>query len=366
MNETTLCKNIAALRKGAGLTQEALATKLGLTYQAVSKWENGLSCPDVQLLPEIADIFNISIDQLFGREPVAPAPAAEPQPEAEPAALIKIESDRPVNVTYEDHLPPWEDDNTLYIALYRGHELINEDAIPLEKVDHIPFTYEGPALNIRSILPVVVEGDVQGDVLSGGDVKCENVEGDVSAGGDIDCGSVSGHVSAAGDVDCGGVEGNVFAGGDVDSGSVEGCVYAGDSVDCGSVEGSIIAGDDVDCSSVGGSVFAGGDADFSTPEIDRIMSQMQEQLRHAQEQVRRSAEEARRNAENTRRKAEDVRRNNAYRNKDKNFEIKFDMDEVSSEQFREKVDGLVNGVEKMLDGLFDKLDFGKNKKKNDQ
>ena len=67
MNELTLCKNIAALRKGAGLTQEALASQLGLTYQAISKWENGLSCPDVQLLPQIADIFNVSIDALFCR-----------------------------------------------------------------------------------------------------------------------------------------------------------------------------------------------------------------------------------------------------------------------------------------------------------
>lgn len=58
-----LSSNICALRKQHSLTQEALADKLGLTFQAVSKWENGLSSPDIQLLPELADIFGVSLDE---------------------------------------------------------------------------------------------------------------------------------------------------------------------------------------------------------------------------------------------------------------------------------------------------------------
>ncbi len=367
MNELTLCKNIAALRKGAGMTQEALATKLGLTYQAISKWENGLSCPDVQLLPQIADIFNVSIDALFGRE--SPAPVAEPQPETEPAALIKIESDQPVNVTYEENLPPWEDDNTLYVALYRGHELISEDALPLEKLNEVPFNYEGPALNIHSILPVHIEGDVMGDVLCGSDVKCENVTGDVSAGGNVDCGSVAGHVNAAGDVDCGGVEGNVFAEGDVDSGSVQGSVYAGGGVDSGSVGGSVIARGDVDCAGVGGSVFAGGDVDAASVgrgckadcgDIDRVMAQMEDQLRWAQEQAQQQMRQAQQAVD------EDIKKlpkaPGVYHYKNGRVRADIVMDNMDSDQLKEKVDGLVSGVEKMLDGFFDKLDFGKRKK----
>ncbi|MBR4953711.1 MAG: helix-turn-helix transcriptional regulator, partial [Oscillospiraceae bacterium] len=81
MNENILSTNIARLRKEHALTQDALAGKLGVTYQAVSKWENGASCPDVMLLPEIADIFNVTVDNLFGREtPVIEAP---PAPSAE-------------------------------------------------------------------------------------------------------------------------------------------------------------------------------------------------------------------------------------------------------------------------------------------
>lgn len=60
---------IAQLRKAKGLTQAALAADLGVSSQAVSKWENGLSCPDIQLLPQIADYFGISTDELLGHHP---------------------------------------------------------------------------------------------------------------------------------------------------------------------------------------------------------------------------------------------------------------------------------------------------------
>ncbi len=62
----SLCERIAKLRKQRGFTQEQLATRLGITYQAVSKWENEQSCPDVSLLPMIAEVFQISLDELFG------------------------------------------------------------------------------------------------------------------------------------------------------------------------------------------------------------------------------------------------------------------------------------------------------------
>jgi len=58
---------IGKLRKQSGLTQEQLAQRLGVTYQAVSKWENGQSCPDVTLLPQLSDVFRVSLDELFGR-----------------------------------------------------------------------------------------------------------------------------------------------------------------------------------------------------------------------------------------------------------------------------------------------------------
>ena len=59
-------KNIAKYRKAKGLTQEELGAKLGVTNQAVSKWESEVSMPDVMLLPEIANALNITLDDLYG------------------------------------------------------------------------------------------------------------------------------------------------------------------------------------------------------------------------------------------------------------------------------------------------------------
>lgn len=62
--------SIAALRKEKGITQEALAAVIGVSGQAVSKWESG-GMPDAELFPAIADYFEVSIDRLFGRDVLA-------------------------------------------------------------------------------------------------------------------------------------------------------------------------------------------------------------------------------------------------------------------------------------------------------
>ena len=67
MNET-FGKRFSELRKKHHYTQEDIANKLNITPQAVSKWENDLSAPDISLLKEWAGIFNISIDELLGNE----------------------------------------------------------------------------------------------------------------------------------------------------------------------------------------------------------------------------------------------------------------------------------------------------------
>ena len=56
---------IRKMRYVAGLTQEQLAQKLRVSAQSVSKWENEVSMPDIALLPDIAEIFGVSIDELF-------------------------------------------------------------------------------------------------------------------------------------------------------------------------------------------------------------------------------------------------------------------------------------------------------------
>ena len=60
-----LGKKIKQLRFKAGLTQEQLAEKLNIGAQSVSKWENAVSMPDIASLPLLAEIFGVSVDDLF-------------------------------------------------------------------------------------------------------------------------------------------------------------------------------------------------------------------------------------------------------------------------------------------------------------
>jgi transcriptional regulator with XRE-family HTH domain len=62
-------KQITAMRRARDMTQEQLATLIGVSAQTVSKWECGTTMPDILLLPVIAEIFETSIDALFGIEP---------------------------------------------------------------------------------------------------------------------------------------------------------------------------------------------------------------------------------------------------------------------------------------------------------
>ena len=63
-----LGRKIADTRRNARLTQNDLAARVGVTAQAVSKWEQGRSCPDIAILDEIADALGISLFELLGME----------------------------------------------------------------------------------------------------------------------------------------------------------------------------------------------------------------------------------------------------------------------------------------------------------
>ncbi len=61
----TLGEVIAETRKQRGMTQLDLAGKMGVTDKAVSKWERGLSCPDISSLPQLAEVLGVSVDKLM-------------------------------------------------------------------------------------------------------------------------------------------------------------------------------------------------------------------------------------------------------------------------------------------------------------
>ena len=89
------------------MTQEELAERLNVSAQAVSKWEQKINLPDIMLLPEIADVFMISTDDLFGR-------------------IINTD---PVFELVE--AVPWEDDRKIRFAVYHGKKLIQQSSYEL-------------------------------------------------------------------------------------------------------------------------------------------------------------------------------------------------------------------------------------------
>ena len=76
----TIGNRISALRKKKGLKQEELAAALGVSGQAVSKWENDQTCPDISLLPKLAQVLDVTVDLLLtGEEPQKGARIAPPE-----------------------------------------------------------------------------------------------------------------------------------------------------------------------------------------------------------------------------------------------------------------------------------------------
>ncbi len=73
--------NIVALRKKNNITQEALASQMGVTAAAVSKWENNGTFPDLLMLCALADFFQVTTDELLGRnvKPICIAVASDSQ-----------------------------------------------------------------------------------------------------------------------------------------------------------------------------------------------------------------------------------------------------------------------------------------------
>lgn len=65
MNQENIGKFIAELRKENNMTQQQLADKLGVTDRAVSNWENGRRLPDISLLKELSEIYDITIDEII-------------------------------------------------------------------------------------------------------------------------------------------------------------------------------------------------------------------------------------------------------------------------------------------------------------
>lgn len=231
-------QRIITLRKELSMTQEQLAQELGITAQAVSKWETGQSYPDITLLPKLAEVFHVRVDELLGVAPQQDEEAEEDASEDSASAPLDL---------------PWDDDpHTLHAVLFAGHRLIGAQGVTdCPEASRITFEYEGPALNIDSVFSVSC-GDITGNVQAGGSVNCDSVGGSVTAGGSVNCDDVSGDIKTSGSVTCDAVEGNVASGGSVNCDNVTGSVTATGSVTCGDVGGNVTAGGSLSCEKVHG------------------------------------------------------------------------------------------------------------------
>ena len=117
MEHKSLGERIKYHRKRLGLTQEQLAERMRVSAQAVSKWENNLSCPDISVLPELADVFGISLDELMGRSNSAVC-------EAEPVKAEEEKSD----YSWHWELPMRKRHSiifAIFVLLYGGLLLLN-------------------------------------------------------------------------------------------------------------------------------------------------------------------------------------------------------------------------------------------------
>lgn len=171
-------ENIRALRQRKGLTQEQVAQRLGVTYQAVSKWENGTNTPDIALLPEIAALFGVTIDALFTQD----------------AASVL------------DGLP-MEDDDVIRIVQLRGRKVLKvtprmspddpaiEIAFPRNCNDRTQY------FKVEVYGHVIADGSINGDVVYHQSVECGQINGDVRTQGNVTASSIN----TFGPIVCGGI-----------------------------------------------------------------------------------------------------------------------------------------------------------------
>ncbi len=208
-------QQIKKLRMKLGVSQEELALRLGISTQAVSKWECAQSYPDIELLPRIADIFQVSIDALLGHE----------------------------NVTSSLSGAPIEKDNVLHIVWVQNGSVLQAERF--EGNVRMPLLCENVTISEPMQIEIHgnanIQGAVNGDVHAGMSVNCEDVSGGVCAGMGVNCDEVNGDVHAGTSVNCDDINGNVSAGMNVRCDCVEGDVSAAQEIKCESITGDVHA-----------------------------------------------------------------------------------------------------------------------------
>ena len=248
MNQVKIGQMIRDLRRQHGIGQEVLALALGVSVQAVSKWETGASLPDILLLPEIARFFGVSIDALFHGLEEADAFIPDAIPDDGRVRILQFVGRRYLSQEeYDPARPVYLDVQNLPKGQKWDVEIWGSADIQGDVGGGVN---AGGNVNCAAVGDGVNCGDIEGGVTAGGNIQCDSIEGNASAGGNIECGDIEGGVTARGDIQCDSIEGNASAGGNIECGDIEGGVTARGDIQCGNIEGDVSAQRDIHCKSI--------------------------------------------------------------------------------------------------------------------
>lgn len=271
----TFSNNLKQFRKQKQLSQEQLAEQLGITTQAVSKWECSLSYPDIDLLPQLADLLGVSIDTLLRGDAACAgadsgasdyaAKADQPDGTNDASGSSAAEKSSPFPQ------PDLPDDDVLRIVQYRGKTLLRKDTydpnirIPLsltcepksKKFFHNKTSVFISDSNTASA-PVEIWGsadifgDLNGPANIGASVTCSgDINGTVNTGMNVECsGDINGSANAGQNITCNGdINGDASAGGSITcSGDINGDASADAGLSCGGdINGDVSAGGSITC-----------------------------------------------------------------------------------------------------------------------
>lgn len=219
---TILADNIQKFRKEKQMTQEELADKIGVTYQAISKWENAKSTPDIAFLPILADLFGCSIDTLFSHNAV---------------------KENTVNYNTICNDLPWKDDDVIRGVVCHGRRILLAKT-DLDELKTFTFELVGDTKKVKSECNLTVKGNVNGGCNARDSITVDGgVNGGLNCGANISIGgNISGGINSGANVSC--------------SGNVNGAINCSASIACHNIEAN-----GINC---GGSIAADGDIKADT------------------------------------------------------------------------------------------------------
>ncbi|MBQ7865220.1 MAG: helix-turn-helix transcriptional regulator, partial [Clostridia bacterium] len=160
-DDVKLGSNIRLLRQRKGLTQEQVSAHLGVSYQAVSKWETGANTPDIALLPALAELFEVTIDALFSLD----------------------------EGTVQKELLPQKDDDVIRIIQMRGKKLLavtprmSSDDPPIEIAFPRNCNERTQYFKVEVYGHILADSSINGDVVCHQSIQCAQINGDVRAEG---------------------------------------------------------------------------------------------------------------------------------------------------------------------------------------